>query len=943
MSGAAPIDFTSPAWLTLVRHMLDVEVMNSELTPSEIRRFAQQFSHQNVVPCVLGILKDTISGLKFTDITCNSAFLDASNALLNTLDKAEKDFSRRVLHAAIKKAFGFSVAVTVKGSAVSDASSNAADLYLKTALLAVVGGNTGANWAEYYKSQSTLGSTSFKYDFDSSINVVNVNVFTVRDSTSGEVVTISNPVKDIASAVASMVKSSITNAPKGVVIPGLVSSDIPSGLMTMSEAIRFVLDASAISGVTQESVTEDILKEAYALANGSKSLSDVTKIKLASNAYISKSVIYQSGLYTSDILNLSTLNEVWEYMPAVEAADRLKKPSSSGSVEFYTLPVSKLVKFFAEIGYTSQQIVTLISGVSNTTNDTVFALLDAADRYTIADASATGVATSDLANAAGVTKGFAAKATGSQPVASTASVNVLHYLDFFLHNGGKSLDTVDEIYNFITNFGLEKPTAADINAKGRWTKFKATYAVPRNDNTTDINVIYAALSKVALSVSPSATDASSISQWFPNAPTVSVAVAGVTFSPLSSSNKALVDLAYELKSTISIIENPNNYKIVNLLVKLGTESVYGSIPKLYGRYSNIFALTTTAPKGVLGTDFLKGVTGDTKTKQASYNWAKTLTMDPVTLVRLGVSMLYGTVNTLTNLLKLTDGTNFTLADIVRLQKMPSTIDSSNTNLFSHSGIGTYLFSTDSSMADAAQHSKNDLLGTIFTLIINECGASNNVDIGAKLVNGIVSILGKEAYEDFAFTAGKANDGTVQTGMVKIEEFALELGDYQNCCRFGDGEALTTAVLTHMGSKLASGSSLLSTAYCYLLPSDSQMISGYVSILNRILTKELNVKYNEKRQTLPKMITKSLVEQNFNKKYAMIVLVELLAGPDKRLTKKEYDMLIELGVNPETIKQCCYAEVNVIGWSIQYEPGSNVKRMTYIGVDSEGGLLFAPEA
>ena len=943
MSGAAPIDFTSPAWLTLVRHMLDVEVINSELTPSEIRRFAQQFSHQNVIPSVLSILNDTISGLKFSDISCNSTFVDASAALLNTLEKAEKDFSRRVLHTAIKKAFGFRVAAPAARVAVSDASSNEADLYLKTALLAVVGGDTGASWAEYYKSQSTVGSTSFKYTMDASNNANGTTVYTVKESDTGNAVIISNPVKDIASAVVSMVKSNITNFPTGVVIPGLVSSDIPSGLMTMSQAIRFVLDASAISGVIQGDVTKDILISAYNLANSSKTLSDVAKIKLASNAFISKTAIYDSGLYNSDILKLSSLNEIWSYMPTVDGADRLKKPSSSssGSVEFYTVTVSKLVKFFTDLAYTPQQIVSLISGVSNTTNDDVFAVLTLVDRYTIADPSGAVTTNSDdSAGDAGVLKGFAAKIAGQQPVASTAGVNTLHYLDFFLHNGGKSLDTADEIYNYITNFGLEKPTASDINIKGRWAKFKATYGVPRNGNTTDINVIYAALSKVALAVSPSATDASSISQWFSSGVTLTdeTSVAGVTFSPLSSSNKALVYLANELKSTISIIENPNNYNIVNLLVKLGTESVYGSVPKLYARYSSIFALAS----GVLGDDFLKGVPANSKTKQASYNWAKTLTMDPVTLVRLGVSTLYGTVSSVTNLIALTNGTNFTLADIVGLKKMPSTISTSNTNLFSQSA--TYLFSTDSSMADTAQHSKNELLGTIFTIIINDCSAStgvlSNVDIGAKLVNGIVSILGQEAYEDFAFTAGMSNAGVVQTGMTRIEEFALTLGDYQNCCRFGNGSALTSAVFSHMTSYLTTA---LSDAYISLTPAQSQMISGYVSVLNRILTKELNVKYGEKRQTLPGMIATALASYDFTKKYAMIVPVELLAGPDKKLTKKEYDMLIALGVNPETIKQCCYAEVNVIGWNIQYLPGSSVKRMTYIGADSEGGLLFAAEA
>ena len=901
-------DFTAPTWGSFAKQNIAFEAAHGVVQKAEIQVLTSQFGVANVANALVEINKAATASLKFSDIIQYTG-IPADAAV------AEAEFLRRLRETHSYKAYG--LVATVAGTATTTTTDANLTLANQNILAGVIGNGGGSAWASIYAASSDFGKVPFKYAVDT-----NTPFAVTEDATNGREYTISNPVSSNATLIGLFVKGTLAT---GVSV-SLQPNDLPANSFSLENAIRYVRSASAIGSVAQADVTSAVIVEAYNLANTTKSLTDANAITLSGaspNNKILKPQLLKSGKFDADIKKLATYDDIWVYIDEVVAADRFKKYDSINSnYRFYTLAVSKFINFAKFMGLDNKEIVRIIS-TTLTGSTTIKAAAAVADTIAVATVLAAAAVSSDTAGVAGVPAGFTV--TGNtQPLASTVGVNALDANDFFNASASLNIQTAQDVCDFLSLSGLQKPTLVattgtlGLNGNGtRWAAFKDAYQVPGNTCTTDLNVIHAGLVLLAKLTAPNNSEENNLTQintWIPHGLSNATAVSGISFSTLSSRENGLVGIAKELAGTFSIVGDKANHNIVSLLVKLGTESGENKVSKLYPRFGATFTLSS----GILGTGFTKGAAATAADKVAMYQWVKSITMDKLTLLRAYASIVYTTVDSFVKVLDLGNHPDFSLDYLMKLSSAPVALDGTTALFTAPSAV----FQTVPTNVTTDEDKVNQVPAAVFEMALADVTATPGLAdvVGRGLIKCIVA-LGSSNYEFFAFTRGVAL-AAAKTGMSTLESYMISV-NIRESCKHGDGEVLLGAVAVALSTTIATSTSLLglplTEAYPKLTVSQSLLISEFASLINRILNKPLNIRFKEVRASMSLLVKTLLTSYSIDNTLAIIVLVEAMSGPDKKISKREYDELISLGINEFQIKCAVRAELDVVGTLIKSEP------------------------
>lgn len=911
MATVVNTDFTAPVWGSFAQQSIAFEAAHGVVQKAEIQVIAKQFGVTNVATALMAINKAVATSLKFSDVILFTG-TNPANAVA-----AEAEFLRRVIEAHHKKVYGFNPTAT--NTATTDATVAANTLAVQTVLAGVIGNGGGNSWASIYAASPDFGKASFKYTVGAS------PTYTVTEDVNGTEITFPNYAANTSTILNLLTKNSLAT---GIQVP-LLTGDVPDNSFSLANAVRYACSKGATTEAAIADVTAAVLVEAWTLANTAKSLTDVNAINLSTVSSvvtkISKSVVLKSGKFDIEIKKLATYDEIWAYIDTVLVADRFKKfASASNNYRFYTLAVSRFLNFVNYLNLPTIEVVRIIS-TDSTGSTTIKTATDAADTIAVATASAVATATNDAAGVAGVSAGFTV--TGNtQPQASTVGVNTLDALDFFNASASLNIRTAQDVCDFLSNYGLQKPPltattgSAGLNGNGtRWAAFLSAYGVNGNTCTTDLNIIYDGLVLLAKLCVPANSNEQNIAQvvtWLPlTGLTVSSAVPGISFPSLSNRETGLIGIALQMKDKFPIVGNSANYNVINSLVKLGTESGENKVSKLYARYSTLLTVTS----GILGNGFTKDASPTAADKLAMYQWFKSITMDKLTLLRAYVSIVYTTVDTFAKVLEVGRYSDFSLDYLMKLPSAPVALDGTSA-LFTAPAT---VFHTAPTNVTVDEDKPNQTVAAVFEMAVTD-GAANNGALKDVVGRGLIhciAALGSSNYEFFAFTRGVAIDAA-KTGMSTLESYMISV-NMREACKYGDGGVLLGAVAVALADAISSSTKPLGLplieAYPKLTVSQSLLISEFASLITRILNKPLNIRFKEVRVSISSFVRTLMTSYDIDNSLAIIVLVEAMSGPDKKISKREYDELISLGISELQIKCAVRAELDVVGTSIKSTP------------------------
>ena len=904
-------DFTGPVWGSFAQQNIAFEAAHGVVQKAEIQVIAKQFGVTNTANALIAINKAVAASLKFSDVILFTGANPASAAA------AEAEFLRRVMEAYNNKAYGLPVTVTNTASTAASATTNI--LAVQTILAGVIGNGGGNSWGSIYPASPDFGKASFKYTVGAG------PTFTVTEDVNGTEITFPNHVANISTILNLLTKNSLAT---GIQVP-LLPGDVPDNSFSLSNAVRYVCSKANITDAMIADVTVAVLVEAHNLANTAKSLTDVNSINLSTVSSvvtkISKPVILKSAKFDIEIRKLATYDEIWAYIDTVLAADRFKKyDSANQNYRFYTLAVSRFLNFVNYLSLPTIEVVKIISTAS-TGSTTIKTVTDAADTINVATVNASAVVVSDTgAGVAGNPAGFAPVA--SQPQASTVGINTLDALDFFNASASLNIRTAQDVCDFLSNYGLQNPTllattgSAGLNGNGtRWTEFKNAYSANGNTCTTDLNIIFdglVLLAKQCVSANSNEQNIAQVMTWLPIGLTPSGAVPGISFPSLSNREAGLIGIAKEMRDKFSIVGNSANYNVINSLVKLGTESGENKVSKLYARYTT----TLTVTDGILSAGFMKDEAVPTLAdKVAMYQWFKSITMDKLTLLRAYVSIVYTSVDTFARVLEVGRHSDFSLDYLMRLPSAPVALNGT-TALFT---APTLHFQTVPTNVTTDEDKVNQVPAAVFEMAVID-GAANSGALKDVVGRGLIqciAALGSSNYEFFAFTRGVAL-AAAKTAMSTLESYMISV-NMRESCKHGDGAVLLSAVVVALSDAISAAAKPLGLplieAYPKLTVSQSLLISEYASLINRILNKPLNIRFKEVRVSISSFVRSLMTSTDIDNSLAIIVLVEAMSGPDKKISKREYDELISLGINELQIKCAVRAELDVVGTSIKSVP------------------------